>query len=70
MIGYVAPHSIYPKGYRCNSKVPIAVREFGFAEEPHGFSFDVLLRRPEVEGVEGAGQEVRHGRAFRAVQEA
>jgi hypothetical protein len=23
MIGYVVPHSIYPKGYRCNPKLPL-----------------------------------------------
>jgi hypothetical protein len=23
MIGYVVPHSIYPKGYQCNPKVPL-----------------------------------------------
>jgi hypothetical protein len=32
------------------SQGAVAVREFGFAEAPHGFVFDVLLRRSEVEG--------------------
>lgn len=75
MIGYVVPHSLYPKGYPCNPKVPLPFVNLGSQKEPHGFSFDVLLRRSEVEGgvresVEGRGQEVRHGRGLRAVQEA
>src|SRR5215475_1595934 len=49
------------QGVSVQSQGAVAVREFGFAKEPHGSSFDVLLRRSEVEGlvgesVEGYGQ--------------
>ena len=29
MIGYVVPHSIYPKGYQCNPKVPLPFVNLG-----------------------------------------
>jgi hypothetical protein len=29
MIGYVVPHSIYPKGYQCNPKVPLPFLNLG-----------------------------------------
>ncbi|TBR19490.1 MAG: DUF1801 domain-containing protein [Chitinophagaceae bacterium] len=33
MIGYVVPHSIYPKGYHCNPKLPLPF--MGFASQKH-----------------------------------
>ena len=29
MIGYVVPHSIYPKGYQCNPKLPLPFVNLG-----------------------------------------
>ena len=29
MLGYVVPHSIYPKGYHCNPKVPLPYINLG-----------------------------------------
>src|SRR6476661_3083034 len=29
MIGYVVPHSLYPKGYQCNPKVPLPFVNLG-----------------------------------------
>lgn len=29
MIGYVVPHSIYPKGYKCNPKLPLPFANLG-----------------------------------------
>ena len=29
MLGYVVPHSIYPKGYHCNPKVPLPYMNLG-----------------------------------------
>src|SRR5437899_12481641 len=29
MIGYVVPHSIYPKGYQCNAKLPLPFVNLG-----------------------------------------
>jgi hypothetical protein len=29
MLGYVVPHSIYPKGYHCNPKVPLPFMNLG-----------------------------------------
>jgi hypothetical protein len=75
MIGYVVPHSIYPKGYQCNPKVPLPFVNLGSQKNHMAIHLMCCYVRSEVEGVvresvEGRGQEVRHGRGLRAVQEA
>jgi uncharacterized protein YdhG (YjbR/CyaY superfamily) len=30
MLGYVVPHSLYPKGYHCNPKLPLGFMNLGF----------------------------------------
>ncbi len=38
MIGYVVPHSIYPKGYQCNPKLPLRNAAIhSFDESPRFF---------------------------------
>ena len=37
MIGYVVPHSIYPKGYRCDPKLPLPF--MGIARQKQAFTF-------------------------------
>ena len=36
MIGYVVPHSIYPKGYHGRSEIAVDICEPRFPKEPHG----------------------------------
>jgi len=36
MIGYVVPHSIYPKGYRCDPKLPLPF--MGIARQKQAFT--------------------------------
>ena len=37
MLGYVVPHSIYPKGYHCNPKDPLPF--IGFASQKNSINF-------------------------------
>jgi hypothetical protein len=37
MLGYVVPHSIYPKGYHCDSKLPLPF--MGLASQKNNISF-------------------------------
>jgi len=37
MVGYVVPHSIYPKGYHCNPKLPLPF--MAFANQKNFISF-------------------------------
>ena len=37
MLGYVVPHSIYPKGYHCNPKDPLPF--MGFASQKNSINF-------------------------------
>ena len=47
MIGYVVPHSIYPKGYQCNPKVPLPFVNLG-SQKNH-----MALYPPDRESVRG-----------------
>ena len=37
MLGYVVPHSIYPKGYHCDTKLPLPL--MGLASQKNNISF-------------------------------
>ena len=69
MIGIRGTAQHYPKGYRCNSKVPIAVREFGLRKNHMAFYLMCCYGDPKLKAWKEQGKKFYMG-GFRAVQEA
>ena len=48
MIGYVVPHSIYPKGYQCNPKVPLPFVNLGSQKNHMAFHLMCCYGDPKL----------------------
>jgi hypothetical protein len=48
MIGYVVPHSIYPKGYQCNPKVPLPFVNLGSQKNHMAFYLMCCYGEPKL----------------------
>jgi hypothetical protein len=66
MIGYVVPHSIYPKGYQCNPKVPLPFVNLGSQKNHMSIHLmccygDMKLRSWFEKAWKGAGKKLDMG---------
>ena len=62
MIGYVVPHSIYPKGYQCNPKLPLPFENLGSQKNHMSMHLmccygDPKLKAGFEKAVEGRGKK-------------
>lgn len=48
MIGYVVPHSIYPKGYHCTPKLPLPFMSFSSQKNSINFYHMGIYAKPEL----------------------
>ena len=48
MIGYVVPHSIYPKGYHCTPELPLPFMSFASQKNSINFYHMGLYAKPEL----------------------
>ena len=48
MIGYVVPHSIYPKGYHCTPELPLPFMSFASQKNSINFSHMGIYAKPEL----------------------
>lgn len=48
MIAYVVPHSIYPKGYHCNTKLPLPFMSFASQKNSVNFYHMGIYAKPEL----------------------
>jgi len=68
MIGYVVPHSIYPKGYHCDPKLPLPFVNLGSQKNHMALYLMNLYGQPKNEqwfrkAWEGAGKKLDMGKA-------
>ncbi|MGH7972819.1 MAG: DUF1801 domain-containing protein [Limisphaerales bacterium] len=68
MIGYVVPHSIYPKGYHCDPSLPLAFANLGSQKNHMALYLMNVYGDPETErwfrkAWEGAGKKLDMGKA-------
>ena len=48
MIGYVVPHSIYPSGYHCDTKLPLPFMSFASQKNSINFYHMGIYAKPEL----------------------
>ena len=68
MIGYVVPHSIYPKGYHCNPKIPLPYANLGSQKNYMALHLMTVYGDKETEhwfrkAWEGSGKKLDMGKA-------